>query len=526
VNASGVDPHGVDPREPAIALIDGEHYPPVVVDTLRELSARYRFVAALFLGGGEKLRERQADGLDELYGLPVTQVPAAAAGAPGAGRGGGASAGASGAGVGAAALRGALAEVLAGSGARVVVDVSDEPVLGYEERFQLISVALSWGARYVGADFQFSPQPLARLSSKPSLAIIGTGKRVGKTAVSGLFGRRLGARYGLEQVVIVAMGRGGPAAPQVVYGGDKLGAQGLLAVSRQGLHAASDYLEDAVLTGVTTIGCRRCGGGMAGASMSDTVGAALGVVHDMDAAIVVFEGSGSAIPPVQAQAVVCVASAMQPPEYITGYLGTYRMLISDALFLTMCEPPFCDAARVAALRDAVSAINPDIDVVPTVFRPRPVDSVAGRRVAYFSTAAPESADLLARHLEEVYGAHVTLVSTDLARRPALQRAIAAAADKADVFLTEIKAAAVDVVAEAAAAQRKELVFCDNEPVALDGRDLLATIDGLTDTALARYAAGRYGPHDSAAAPRSAAPHGAAPRSAAPRSPDPAEGGQS
>ena len=71
----------------AIALIDGEHYPPVVVDTLRELAARYRFVAALFLGGGEKLRERQAGGLDELYGLPVTR--AAAAGRAGRARAGG-----------------------------------------------------------------------------------------------------------------------------------------------------------------------------------------------------------------------------------------------------------------------------------------------------------------------------------------------------------------------------------------------------------------------------------------------------
>ena len=34
----------------------------------------------------------------------------------------------------------------------------------------------------------------------------------------------------------------------LVYGGDRLGVEGLLAVSRQGLHAASDYLEDAVLT--------------------------------------------------------------------------------------------------------------------------------------------------------------------------------------------------------------------------------------------------------------------------------------
>ena len=94
---------------------------------------------------------------------------------------------------------------------------------------------------------------------------------------------------------------------------------------------------------------------------------------------------------------------------------------------------------------------------------------------------------------------MTAVSTDLARRPALAAAVAAAAGKADVFLTEIKAAAVDVVAEAAAAQGKELVFCDNELVATDGRDLAAVIDGLTDKALARFAADEYGSqhgHDS------------------------------
>ena len=509
--AGGASTTRFDPRPVAVALIDGEHYPPVVVDALRALSGRYTFVAALFLGGEEKLRDRQAVELDELYGLPVTPVAEPAAGAGGgpsasaAAGGPNASAAASGggeSGSGAsvaratAAMREALGSLLARTGARVVVDVSDEPVLGYQERFQLISVALSWGARYVGADFEFSPQPLARLSSKPSLAIIGTGKRVGKTAVSGMFGRRLGGRFGLDQVVIVAMGRGGPAAPQVVYGGDRLGVRGLLEVSRQGLHAASDYLEDAVLTGVTTVGCRRCGGGMAGASMKDTVGEALRLVDDMPATVVVWEGSGSASPPVQAQVVVCVASALQPPEYITGYLGTYRMLISDALFLTMCEPPFCDVARVDALRSDVASVNPEVDVIPTVLRPRPVDSVAGRRVAFFTTATPESAGLLTRHLEEVHGARVTAVSTDLARRPALAGAVAAAAGKADVFLTEIKAAALDVVAEAAAAQGKELVFCDNELVATDGRDLAAVIDGLTDKALARFAAGEYGPRRS------------------------------
>jgi len=251
----------------------------------------------------------------------------------------------------------------------------------------------------------------------------------------------------------------------------------------------------------------------------------------MPAVIAVWEGSGSAIPPVQAQAVVCVASAAQPPEYTTGYLGTYRMLISDALFLTMCEPPFCDAARVESLRHDVTSVNPGIDVVPTVFRPRPVESVAGRRVAFFTTAAPESAGLLARHLEETYGAQVTALSTDLARRPALSAAVDAAADRADVFLTEIKAAAVDVVAEAAAARGKELVFCDNEPVALDGRDLAAVVDRLADTALARYAAGELGPPGFAGAPpgrpdRAAGARRSRNRAAGePRSPDTPEGGK-
>ena len=461
-------------RPTAVALIDGEHYPPVVRDTLRALSGRFTFVAALFLGGTEKLREPRDGALDELYGLPVVTAAAPDATttvAPDA------------------AARAALGELLDATGARVVVDASDEPVLGYCERFQLISVTLSRGARYVGADFEFSPQPLARLSSKPSLAIIGTGKRVGKTAVSGFTARRLAGRFGRDRVVIVAMGRGGPAAPQVVRGGAGLGAADLLAMSRQGLHAASDYLEDAVLAGVTTVGCRRCGGGMAGAAVLDTVGAALELVDDLPAALVVWEGSGSAIPPVQAQAVVCVASATQPPEYITGYLGTYRMLISDALFLTMCEPPFCDAARIDALRSRVTDVNPDIDLIPTVFRPRPVVPVAGRRVAFFSTATAASADLLAGHLRDVHGADVTLVSTDLADRAALRAAVAAAADRADVYLTEIKAAAVDVVAEAADRLGKELVFCDNEPVAVDGRDLAAVVDGLADAAQSRFAAG-------------------------------------
>ncbi len=40
---------------------------------------------------------------------------------------------------------------------------------------------------------------------------------------------------------------------------------------RDGQHAASDYLEDALTTGVTTIGARRAGGGLAGAPYATNV---------------------------------------------------------------------------------------------------------------------------------------------------------------------------------------------------------------------------------------------------------------
>ena len=53
--------------------------------------------------------------------------------------------------------------------------------------------------------------------------------------------------------------------------------------------------------------------------------------------------------------------------------------------------------------------------------------------------------------------------------------------EAAVYLTEIKAAAIDVVAEAAAARGVRVVFCDNRPRSLpDGPDLddaLATLAG-------------------------------------------------
>jgi len=115
--------------------------------------------------------------------------------------------------------------------------------------------------------------------------------------------------------------------------------------------------------------------------------------------------------------------------------------------------------------------------VPCALAPRPSAPIAGRRVAVFTTAQAAAHGPLRARLEAHYGADVALVSGALADRPALRAALAQT--DADVLVTELKAAAVDVVAEAAADRGAELVFLANEPVALDGSaaldDLLARL---------------------------------------------------
>ena len=461
----------------AVVLVDGEHYPPVVAAALEGLRRRYEVVGGLFAGGREKLRGGEDQALEQLaaeLGLPrLDRVD------PG----------------------GAPHEVLDGARAALrvaragaLVDLSDEPVVGYRERFLFMSAALAEGARYVAADTEVRPQDFARLERLPALGVLGTGKRVGKTAVSGWLARRLDAALRERGgVIVLAMGRGGPPEPELVPGREGLGAADLLAASRRGRHAASDCYEDAVFAGVPTVGCRRCGGGLAGTPFDDTVRDAVPLLETSGAALAVIEGSGAVVPPVACDAAVCVSAASQPPGYVAGLLGSYRLLLSDVLVLTQCEPPFADAAQVRELTTAALAVRPGLRVVPTLLRPRPAQPVRGRRVAFFTTAPEGAVPRLARALADDHGADVVLVSTALADRARLTADVARAAREADVFLCEIKAAAVDVVAEAADAAGRELVFCDNEPVAAEGGaadDLGEAVDEAAGLAAERFAARR------------------------------------
>jgi cyclic 2,3-diphosphoglycerate synthetase len=92
-----------------------------------------------------------------------------------------------------------------------------------------------------------------------------------------------------------------------------------------------------------------------------------------------------------------------------------------------------------------------VPVIPVELRLRPMSPLAGRRVAVF-TAGPAPVDQL--------DADVVHVSRNLADRAALREELKSV--DADAFLVEIKAAAIDVVAEAAVERGIECVFAAND----------------------------------------------------------------
>jgi cyclic 2,3-diphosphoglycerate synthetase len=400
----------------AVAIVDGEHYVSVVRHALAELP--YDFVAAVLVGGQEKLRG------GEDYGVTVEAD---------------------------------LDDAISRHAPDVVVDLSDEPVLGPPDRLALASRVLAHGVPYVGADFRLDP-PARVPFSAPSLAVVGTGKRVGKTAVTGHLARLLAAD---QAVVVVAMGRGGPVEPEVVTIPPTVEA--LLDLSRAGRHAASDHLETAAVAGVPTVGCRRCGGGLAGAVFLSNVEEGASVAATLDPEIVIFDGSGAALPPIAAGRTIVVVGGQQAPDLVAGYLNTYRLLLADLVVVTMAD----DSVDWRAVHSRVAeVVRPLTPVVATTLRPRPLEPVAGRRVAYFCTAPVSAHAQLAAQLAEEHGADIVHVSGNLADRGALRAELATLA--AEVFLVELKAAAIDVVAEAAVAAGAEVVLAANDVVARAG----------------------------------------------------------
>jgi cyclic 2,3-diphosphoglycerate synthetase len=232
--------------------------------------------------------------------------------------------------------------------------------------------------------------------------------------------------------VIVCMGRGGPAEPRLAAAETDL--QDLLAIAEAGGHAASDYLEDAVLAGVRTVGCRRVGGGPTGEPAESNVPAGAALAASLDPGVIVFEGSGACIPPVEVDRTVCLVGAGPPEPF-----ADYRLLRGDLVLAAEgAEAP--PGALPFSLRSEAA-------------EPLPADA----RVALFTTGAPA-----------VAGVEPVVTSANLARRSALAADLErAVAERCDVYLTELKAAAVDTVALRARAEGARVIFVRNRPEGVD-----------------------------------------------------------
>lgn len=423
-----------------VALIDGEHYPPVVRFALSALGQEHHVAAAVFLGGAEKV---DLSAGFETYGVPVVTAEDAVT-----------------------AIRMAIERYEPDS----LVDLSDEPVVSAADRFKLATVALSHGVEYRGADFVFSPPRDRVLTITPTLGIIGTGKRVGKTAISAYVARTLKAA-GLD-IAVLAMGRGGPSDPEVIHGESvSLSTADLLALAREGKHASSDNYEDAVMSRVTTVGCRRCGGGLAGETFFSNVPDGARVADRLGKQLMILEGSGAAIPPVHADASIIVIGAGRGAGYVRDYFGPYRVGRADLAVIASAEEPVASADEVSEIREELARLRPDMPVVATTFRPIPIEPVSGRRVLFATTAPDLIAPRLAEHLEEEFGCEVVGITTALSDRTRLRADLAAHAGRFDTLVTELKAAAIDVVAAVGEEAGVPTILCDNVPVAVDGHDL-------------------------------------------------------
>jgi len=418
----------------ALVLIDGEHYLPVTKSAIDLIKKDYEVVGAYFLGGTEKIGSR--DEVEEYLKIPVMFGE----------------------------VEKGLASAIEKFKPDIAIDLSDEPVVDYESRFRIACILASSCVEYLGSDFHFLPPEMKKVLNKPSIGIIGTGKRVGKTAVSAFIARKM-KEMGNE-VVVLTMGRGGPPYPEII---DELNLtpEKLLKESRKGKHTASDHWEDALMSRIKTVGTRRCGGGFAGRVWYSNMMDGAEVVNGLATSHVIVEGSGSAIPPVGADVYITVAGAMSPEWYFNRYLGPFRLKIADLIVITMWEDHFIPEEKKDRLRGIFSEYQ--APKIYTVFRPSPLDDPENMNVFVASTAGKQIVEkIIVPYLEENYGCNVTGYSSALSNRPILRKDLAEGLKNADALLTELKGAAVDVATDMALKMGKKVIYMDNIPMTKEG----------------------------------------------------------
>ena len=424
-----------------VALIDGEHYPDVNYDAISILKKSFKGLVCgiIFLGGTEKLVNKDPE---KFYGLDIFMIKN---------------------------LDSDFLKALQFFRPDIAYDLSDQPVVNHQIRMKIASYCFKQQCSYMGPDFYFEYEPKSLSVNRRSLGIIGTGKRIGKTAVSSFIANLISEK---SRVCIVAMGRGGPQKPEVIRRSRAVMNPGfLLEISRKGMHASSDYIEDAFFSRADTVGCRRCGGGFGGKFFMSNIAAGIKAAQSLGPDNIIIEGSGASIPPVRTDFNICVIGGNQSWDEIVGYLGIYRILISDIVFLTMCQFPPSRKENTDYLVSMIKKISPQVKIIKSVFRPEPVYDIKNKKIFVVMTSDCSIENIIRSHLEEKYNCRVVKISFNLSNRDLLIKELNECREY-DMLVTELKAASVDMVTEFAYKNKKEINYMNNVPVITEGRHYL------------------------------------------------------
>lgn len=420
-------------------IIDGEHYPQITLDAINILKNKFRgrFCGIIFLGGTEKITSGRFSDFfdDEVFPINYFQKDFPVA--------------------------------LDYFKPDIVYDLSDEPVVNYQIRMKIASYCFYKKASYMGPDFLFRYEKSKYITKNPSISIIGTGKRIGKTAISSYIAN-IFKSIGIK-VVVVAMGRGGPRKPLLLKGEEiNITPEYLLSLSKNGLHASSDYIEDALMSKITTVGCRRCGGGFGGKVFLSNVIEGARIADRINPDLIILEGSGASLPDAKANVNICIIGANQEWKDIVGYMGIYRILMSDIIILTNCEKPVSDTGKIKILEDNIKIYNPNAKIYKSIFRPLPLESLKDKKVIIAMTAKNVIEEKIRKYIERNYGCFVTGMTFNLSNRPLLKKDLEYFSNF-DTVLTELKAASVDIVTDFAIKSGKEIIYMNNIPRIIDNK---------------------------------------------------------
>ena len=314
---------------------------------------------------------------------------------------------------------------------------------GRPRGFRLAARALALGVPYEGADFRLDPPRFEPIGT-PSLAVIGTGKRVGKTAVTGHVGARRLARTG--SVVVVAMGRGGPAEPELVEArpDGRRPARALARGTPRGLRPPRDGGADRAADRRLPPLRRRSRGRGRALERPRRHAARRGARPGPDRA----RRERRRDPADRGRP--AHPRRRRPPGSRASRPATSTPTARCSPISSSSRWPRTSVdARRARRRRFRGLTRPGVPIVRAVLRPRPLDDVRGQRVAFFGTAPPAQHERdRARISRTTYGAR---------GRPRLRQPLRPRGARAELatgstptrVVVEVKAAAIDVVAEEA-----------------------------------------------------------------------------